>query len=210
MESKLNIPYIPEATDAAMLAVPAAPVACCNWPDDYPYAPKVEVRVAHTGDRLVLRYDVTEDVVGAAVMADNGEVWTDSCVEFFISLDGTTYYNFECNCIGSLLISYRAPGAEPVHAQADVLDTVVRRGSLPHQAFAERRGPEHWSMTLEIPATALFKHQLADWRGVHATANFYKCGDNLSKPHFLSWAPIPHPTPCFHLPQHFGEVVMGD
>lgn len=209
MTNQLIIPRIESASDEALLAVAPVPVACCNWPDDYPYAPRVEVRAAHTGDRLLLRYDVTEDCTLGAVAEDNGEVWTDSCVEFFISLDGEAYYNFECNCIGTLLIGYRAPGAEPDMADAAVLGSVVRRGSLPRRTFAERTGPESWSMTLEIPAAALFRHGLKDWHGVRATGNFYKCGDNLSKVHFLSWAPIPHPTPCFHLPQHFGRLEMA-
>lgn len=201
---ELTVPRIPDARAVAALA--PQPVACCNWPADYPYSPKVEVRVGHTGSRLVVRFDVTEDVLAAAVTADNGEVWTDSCVEFFISLDGRNYYNFECNCIGSLLIGYRAEGQQPVHAQSEVLQSVTRHGSLPHEAFAERLGPEHWSMTLGIPATALFAHSLTDWSGLSLTANFYKCGDNLSKPHFLSWAPINHPTPCFHLPPFFAPL----
>ena len=33
--------------------------------------------------------------------------------------------------------------------------------------------------------------------------NFYKCGDHLSVPHFLSFAPIGVPKPDFHRPEFF-------
>jgi hypothetical protein len=39
-----------------------------------------------------------------------------------------------------------------------------------------------------------------------ARGNFYKCGDSLSVPHFLSWQPIDNPTPNFHLEKFFGEL----
>jgi len=39
-------------------------------------------------------------------------------------------------------------------------------------------------------------------------ANFYKCGDKLQTPHFLSWAPIDLPKPKFHCPEFFGELVF--
>ena len=43
-------------------------------------------------------------------------------------------------------------------------------------------------------------------KGVCATANFYKCGDDLPEPHFVSWNKIEAPTPNFHLPKYFGEI----
>ena len=43
----------------------------------------------------------------------------------------------------------------------------------------------------------------AAWRG-----NFYKCADNTSHPHWLTWSPIDHPRPNFHLPHTFGRLVF--
>ena len=39
-------------------------------------------------------------------------------------------------------------------------------------------------------------------------AHFYKCGDKLQQPHFLSWNAIGNPKPNFHLPQFFGTIVF--
>lgn len=37
-------------------------------------------------------------------------------------------------------------------------------------------------------------------------ANFYKCGDELQTPHFLSWNPINIEKPDFHRPDFFGSL----
>ena len=39
-------------------------------------------------------------------------------------------------------------------------------------------------------------------------ANFYKCGDNCDKTHFLSWSPIALEKPNFHCPDFFGELKL--
>jgi hypothetical protein len=39
-------------------------------------------------------------------------------------------------------------------------------------------------------------------------ANFYKCGDELPTPHFLSWNPIEWKEPSFHRPEQFGKLIF--
>jgi len=192
------------AVDEAFAALTPEPVACCNWAEEYPYAPDVAFRAFHTGSRLVVRFDVCEEVTAALVAEDNGPVWTDSCVEFFVAPDDAGYYNFETTCIGRMLLGFRAPGCEPVHAAPEVLAGVKRRPTLPPETFGERRDAGRWSMTLAIPPEALFRHDLKSWDGVELRVNLYKCGDGLSKPHFLSWQPIRSEKPNFHLPEFFG------
>ena len=69
------------------------PVSKVNW-NEYPYCPKVEFRVAHTEDAILLHFKVTEASVRARYGEDNGSVWTDSCVEFFsIPAGDGIYYN---------------------------------------------------------------------------------------------------------------------
>ena len=69
----------------------------------------------HNGEYLFVRYDVTEDCTAARVAEDNGEVWTDSCVEFFISPDNKGYYNFEVRISSSAVLTLYEP-SEPVVA----------------------------------------------------------------------------------------------
>ena len=203
----LENPADAASVERAFAQVEPQPVACCNWPDQYPYAPQVSFRMFHTGEVLMLRFDVAEQYTAAAAAADNGPVWQDSCVEFFIAPDDNGYYNFEINCIGTLLLAHRRERkVDVVHAAPEVLALVRRTPTLPHETFDERRGDNRWSMTVAIPARALFRHSFGSWDGVVARMNLYKCGDNLSVPHFLSWRPISTPAPDFHRPEFFGVV----
>jgi len=35
-------------------------------------------------------------------------------------------------------------------------------------------------------------------------ANFYKCGDKLTVPHYVTWNPVGTENPDYHQPEHFG------
>ena len=212
---RLTIPYITVSEKEPVLDVwnkildelPVYPIDEANW-KAYPYVPEVNFSIAHTDNSLVLRYQVHEKCTMAQVMEDNGAVWTDSCVEFFISFDDTGYYNFEFNCIGSALLAFRKEKPLAEHAKEDVLKSVIRYPSLPHMIFKEEKGTEknNWELLVIIPCSAFFKHHFTSLKHLEARANFYKCGDYLSMPHFVSWNPIATPEPNFHVPEFFGEI----
>lgn len=67
---------------------------------------------------------------------------------------------------------------------------VQRWSSLGNQPFAERVEETDWEVALIIPYAVFFKHQIESLDGKEIKANFYKCGDELQTPHFLSWNPI--------------------
>ena len=186
--------------------VPFQSVECVNW-KEYPYRPLMEFRVAHTGDCILIHYRVTEDSVRAVAPHDNGRVWEDSCAEFFMQPDEESgmYYNFECNCAGTLLVEYGKPG-EREHAPLNVVKSVDRWASLGRAPFQERVGKYSWELALVIPVSALFHDGIVSLDGKEMRANFYKCGDLLQTPHFLSWNAIDLPTPCFHCPPFFGKI----
>ena len=177
-----------------------------NWASDFPYAPKVEFRIAHTGNSIVLNYRVAEDSV-RAVAADDGNVWEDSCCEFFsVPAGDDIYYNIECNCAGHMLIGCGPERENRERALQQVLDTVKRWSSLGNVPFDEKDAPSVWQLVLVVPVSAFYNHKIADISGTTIRANFYKCGDKLRKMHFLSWNPINVPKPDFHCPKFFGEV----
>ena len=64
------------------------------------------------------------------------------------------------------------------------------------------------TLTLAIPAAALFRDRIAGWDGVQGAMNLYKCGDDLSCPHYLSWRPVGTPAPDFHRPEFFEPVFF--
>ena len=197
---------VPALMDAA--GIEFNPIACVNW-KEYPYQPDVKFRAAHTGDAILLHYQVTEASVRAVATADDGRVWEDACVEFFLSPESNDfYYNFECNCAAKLLLHGGPAGGERPGAAEDVLKSVKRWASLGTEPFEERVGECSWEVALVIPASAIFRHEIADLNGKAMRANFYKCGDLLQTPHFLSWIPIDLPQPKFHCPEFFGEIVL--
>ncbi len=196
-----------KALESVFADIPAESVACCNWPDGYPYMPEVAFKMFHTGKALMLRYEVNENYTAALVTEDGGEVWTDSCVELFFSPDSESYYNLEATCIGKILLSNRKSRTEGIiPASSEILGQIMRTPSLGTEPFAERTGENHWNLILAIPPQALFRHDVQDWSGITMKMNIYKCGDNLSKPHFLSWKPIKTQSPDFHRPEYFTTV----
>lgn len=180
-----------------------------NW-TDYSYRPDVKFRIAHTGDAIMINYRVTESSVRAIAPSDQGRVWEDSCCEFFVCVEGEKeYYNFECNCAGTLLVNFGKKGDRhgvPEH----VLHNIKRWSSLGREPFEERIGNCSWELSLVIPVTSFFNHDIKDLSGVTLRGNFYKCGDLLQTPHFLSWNPIDLPQPCFHCPEFFGTLAFED
>ena len=71
---------VPGVLDAAR--VEWQPIGVVNW-REFPYCPRVWFRIAYTGSAILLHYKVTEESVAAVADRDNGNVWEDSCVEFF-------------------------------------------------------------------------------------------------------------------------------
>ena len=188
--------------------LPFEAVAHAGWPQ-FPYRPSVGVRLAHTGHSLLLHYKVEEDCVLACNYRDNGDIWTDSCVEFFVSVayDGL-YYNIECNCICALLVGCGRDRHDRQRAEGQITSQIGRWSSLGRDPFPERQGTVSWELMLDIPYSVFFRHRIETLSGQTIRANFYKCGDHLSRPHYLSWRPIDTPRPDFHRPGFFGDIVV--
>lgn len=206
--SAANIPVesLPALLDEEKVAF--QPLNTINW-DTFPYRPEVEFRIAHTGDAILLHYKVKEAGVRAMARHDNGPVWEDACVEFFSVPGGDgVYYNLECNCAGTLLVGAGTGRDHRQHAPQEVLDKVQRWASLGREVFRERTGDCNWEVALIIPYSTFFLHTITSLDGKRIRANFYKCGDGLKTPHFLSWNPIGLETPNFHCPDFFGMLNM--
>lgn len=202
---KLELKDLPQWLDD--LKVDFIPIDVLNWANDYPYQPSVQFRMVATEQGFVLNYQVSECSVRAVAPQDCGSVWEDSCVEFFSSpADDGFYYNIECNCAGTILVAMGKDRHERTFAPAHVLEGIKRWSSLGRETFDERCEDTTWQVVLLIPYSTYFGHKIEDVRGMRIKANFYKCGDKLNTPHFISWNPIGTPTPDFHCPEYFGEL----
>lgn len=200
-----------ENIDAASILldkIPTQIVGCNNWPELFPYTPKVHFRIAHNNKYIFIKFEVEEAHTMAMVNSDNGEVWTDSCCEFFIAFDESGYYNFEFSCIGKALLGFRKERPDVTHGTPEIMKSIKRFSTLGTENFNERTGNNQWQLTVAIPATTFFRHQVIELSGLQAMANIYKCGDKLSRPHYLSWMPIDMPRPNFHVPQFFTKIIF--
>ena len=186
-------------------------VANNNWKGQFPYSPIVKSALWHNGNTLFINFEVEEDYVAALAKKDNDDVYKDSCVEFFISFDEEGYYNVEANCTGKILMSHRLGRKIDVeYANPEILSNIAREASLGTEPFECRTTDGKWYLTLAIPATSFFKHNFKNFNGLEAKCNIYKCGDNLPKPHFLSWQPIKTENPDFHRPEFFGSILFAE
>ena len=178
-----------------------------NWPKEFPYCPKMEFGVAYTDDAILVHYRVEEQSVRAVAQHDNDNVWEDSCAEFFISPAGDgLYYNVECNCAGTLLVGVGEGRNNRELAAPEITKLIDRWTTLGRTPFDTREQPAKWELALRIPFAVFFRHNITSLDGLTLKGNFYKCGDKLPVPHFISWSPIGTPQPDFHCPQYFGEL----
>ncbi|KAA6303662.1 MAG: hypothetical protein EZS26_000213 [Candidatus Ordinivivax streblomastigis] len=185
--------------------IPAHSIGTVNW-KEYPYRPDVKFRIAHDGANILLHYQVDEADIQAVCNHDNGNVWEDSCVEFFVAFDDERYYNIECNCIGRVLVATGAGRQHRIPVSSVLLDKIERWSSLGSQPMENQSGK--WELSLIIPKEIFYLNSLETLNGIQAKGNFYKCGDGLKTPHFLSWNAIGNETPDFHLPRWFGEITF--
>ncbi len=177
-----------------------------NWPAEYPYAPFCAGRIARTEDSLIVDFRCSGLDLRAQNTEDNGSQWEDSCVEVFVeNPDGKEYYNFEVNPLGKVLAAKGSGRADRVKRPAEEMEEILRT--------AQFEGPQdydggiwNWRVTLVIPFTLLGADP--DNLPGKLRANFYKCGDKTAHPHFLSWSPIDVPSPDFHRPEFFGELIL--
>jgi hypothetical protein len=180
-------------------------IDCLNW-KEFPYKPKVEFRIGHTEDLILLKFSVTENSVGARETQINGKVHLDSCVEFFISLDDLHYYNFEFNCIGTPHVAWGKGRENRQFLPEEVVRSIQVRSSLGNQPLPVQTGSFSWELSALIPAGCFIHDPHLSLDGLSGNANFYKCGDELPEPHFLTWNPVGTTNPDFHRPEFFGRI----
>lgn len=172
--------------------------------EEYPYKPKVSFAISYTATHILLKYYVEEQEIRARNTAINSPVWQDSCVEFFISFDeGLHYYNIEMNCIGAALVGYGTSKEDRV-----LLDAALISGIKCLSEINSRHGKTiRWELTSLLPLKLFKFNPIKALENTTFQANFYKCGDLLPEPHFISWSNIKAAAPEFHLPAFFGRIT---
>jgi len=185
------------------------PIGNANW-DAFPYTPEVAFRMAHDTDHIYLKFYVSEAHILAQHSTPNSATHKDSCVEFFIDPDQSGgYYNFEFNCIGTTHLAYGPDRHTRTFIEPEKITTsLFIESTLGNQPFEEKTGDFKWEMVVAIPSSLFIHHPNLTFDKLKSKANFFKCGDDTQKPHFLSWQAIDTPQPDFHRPEFFGNLMF--
>ena len=181
------------------------------------HRPRVEARLLHDGRTIAGMFRVHDRNVLARATAYQAPTHEDSCVEFFaMPRAGVGYFNFEWNAIGTLLLWYidgprRADGTfeSYIPVPQETARAIAVNASLAQPILEERSGPLLWTVSFRIPLVLFetFVGPLGDLGGQTWQANFYKCADATSQPHWGAWSDIGERLD-FHQPARFGEIVF--
>jgi len=178
------------------------------------HKPQISLRVLHDKDTIYGLYQVKDRYVKVTHVGYQASVCQDSCVEFFFKPSvGPGYFNLEMNAGGSYLFYYIRNHQRAEHGFADYSPVDEKCGSLikvqttlPKVVDPEITTPLTWYAMFTIPMAAIEPYcgKVGDLSGQKWSGNFYKCGDDTSHPHWITWAPIP--VLNYHIPEAFQEI----
>jgi hypothetical protein len=192
----------------------ASALELCNYMGSSPvHSPQTQAKLLYDQDNIYVHFRVEDQYVRAKADKYQDPVCKDSCVEFFFTpsediTDG--YFNIEINCCGVILMCHQlAKGdAEVKIGNADLGEIDVYTSLKEKHIPVESIDPMTWSVIYKLPFKMLEKYaevrrpaKRVVWR-----ANFYKCADETSFPHWLTWSKIDKPLPDFHQPIFFGNL----
>jgi len=175
--------------------------------------PRTQAKLLYDDQAIYVIFRVEDRYVRAVAQAHQDNVFADSCVEFFFAPAagiGTGYFNLEMNCGGTMLFHYQVvPRQSPIRLSRHELGRVTVAHCLPRIVDPEITEPTIWTVEYRLPVDLLEKYYPAASRpapGVTWRANFYKCADGTSHPHWLTWSRVDNPVPDFHVPRFFGRL----
>lgn len=178
-----------------------------NWISPL-HAPETEAAISHNGQSIQINFSVKEKSTRSLVREINGPVWTDSCVEFFISprTDGR-YYNFEFNSAGCMFGGYGS-GRDRELLPPGILQSIKRTSFIGIAPIEPQTGNFEWQLKVNIPVSAFIYDTIKNLNGLCGMGNFYKCGDLTPDPHYLSLWPVDSERPDFHRYTSFRKIIF--
>ncbi len=183
-------------------------ISTINW-KEYSYLPNVDFRIAHTNNEIILKYYVKEKNPKAVETKINGDVYKDSCVEFFVSprADGF-YYNFEFNCIGTAHVAYGEKRGDRQLLDSEIVKSIVAKSTIGNTPVDLKNYNREWAIFIIIPKMVMINDIDMNWTGANAKGNFYKCGDETEEMHFVSWNEVGTEKPDYHQYKYFGNLFF--
>ena len=182
--------------------IPVAPIDTRLW------TPEVDIsaaaQVCYDTEALYVRLCAREKDIRAEETGRIGVPSKDSCLEFFFCPEenDTRYFNFEFNPALCMHIGFGPCRQKSVRLlpkpSANINPEVVRT-------------EDGWELTYQITFDFIrqFFPTFTAEKGKKMRANFYKCGELTPVEHYFAWNEVGTPTPDFHRPEYFGELIFG-
>jgi len=208
--NELYVPFIPFGADWTLNDVDAQldlldhqSLDHLLWSRD-DYYPQVYFDIAHNGANIFLKFTVMEDDLRMMYNTTNDPVYKDTCVEFFIGIeDDVNFYDLEFNFAGTCSVGYGSSKFSRQNLPANTIANIATQSKLwrlnGHFKYC-------WELTLAIPVSTFIHHTAINLNNMACKLNFYKCGDDLGKPHFIAWNKIDPENQDFYLQEFFGKA----
>ena len=115
----------------------------------------------------------------------NDPVYRDSCVEFFIKAikNKKTYCNFEFNALGTFLSQTGDDRNNRKFIDKTEAKSIQINVNRNLKSSIKRN---RWNLSVMIPSNILLIREIILEPEKSYRCNFYKCGDDLKDPHYLS------------------------
>jgi len=189
------------------------PIRLTYYMGDKPdHFPKTQAKLLYDNQFVHVIFRVEDRYVRAIAQKHQDAVCRDSCVEFFFT-PGTNldagYFNLEMNCGGIMLFHFQVIPREGRLIESADLDRIKIVHQMPTIIDPEITEPTDWTVQYRLPVDILEKYYPGAKKpapGVTWRANFYKCADKTSHPHWLTWSKVDKPQPDFHVPEYFGAL----
>jgi len=185
-------------------------------PESSDHRPRTSARLLYDAKAVTGIFRVQDQYVRSLRTDYQSEVWKDSCVEFFVQPKPRAgYFNFEFNCGGAFLCYHiddpeRTPDGFKKFEKipAELGQTIRVKSSLPRKIEKEISEPVVWTLSFRIPFSLVENvlGPLGSPQGQTWRANFFKCAEEVSHPHWASWAPVDEFN--FHRPHCFGTIRL--
>jgi len=180
------------------------PIKNTSWPE-FKTNCRAAFSITHSNAAIEVQFDIKNDYFKSIQRPVNDFVHKDNCVEFFIQFgEENAYYNIEFNCLGIGKMGYGKDREDRALMQVAAVNKIKVCRDL-HLS----KGNFNWKISLSIPVEVFTFSAIKTLQGLKCKGNFYKCGDDLPHPHYLSWSKIDAASPDFHLPEFFGKIDFG-
>lgn len=184
--------------------IPALEVSNIQWLPDA--GVRMRQQVCYDDSAFYIRQVAVENHIRAECHEPNEQACLDSCMEFFfcVNSEDGRYFNFEITPKGFMYLGLCKSIEDSVRLFPE--NYIELFDIRPNYVL------DGWELTYKIPFDFIRKYfpNFEPKPGFKFRANCYKCGNLTVKPHYLSWNLSTKPTPNFHVPEDFGEMILDD